>query len=188
MSATILGVLADTHVPDRTRELHPQLLACFRERQVDAILHAGDISVPRVLAALGEIAPVHAVRGNRDIYYLRHLPDRLKLTFNGISLGMTHGHGNLCNYLVDRLMFYVRGIYIPQFQQRALNAFPDCQVVIFGHIHQPGQQWFGDQLIFNPGSACCPDRPDRGPSVGLLKLGSRGEIQTEWIDLDKDYS
>ena len=33
---------------------------------VDAILHAGDISRPRVLAQLAEIAPVHAVAGNRD--------------------------------------------------------------------------------------------------------------------------
>jgi putative phosphoesterase len=188
MSTTILGVLADTHVPDRTHELHPRLLECFQERQVDAILHAGDISVPRVLAELGEIAPVHAVRGNRDIYYLRHLPDRLELSFNGVSLGMTHGHGNLGSYLVDRLMYYVRGVYVPHFQQRALDTFPDSQVIIFGHIHHPGQRRVGDQLIFNPGSACCPDRPDRGPSVGILKLGSGGEIQTELIDLDRGYS
>ncbi len=65
-SVTKLGVVADTHVPDKAKTLNPQVLAILRQAEVSAILHAGDISSPGVLTALGEIAPVYAVLGNRD--------------------------------------------------------------------------------------------------------------------------
>jgi putative phosphoesterase len=76
-----LGVIADTHIPDRARSLDPQLLSIFDAAQVKAILHAGDVCVPRILDELGEIAPVHAVRGNRDLWALRQLPLSLEIRF-----------------------------------------------------------------------------------------------------------
>jgi putative phosphoesterase len=65
---TTLGVLADTHIPDRVPTLNPRVIQVFRQAQVSAILHAGDVSVPQVLAELEKIAQVYAVRGNRDIF------------------------------------------------------------------------------------------------------------------------
>ena len=61
-----LGVVADTHVPDRARQINPDLLRVLRQAQVQAILHAGDVCSQVVLDQLGQIAPVYAVRGNRD--------------------------------------------------------------------------------------------------------------------------
>jgi len=46
---TSLGVLADTHIPNRVPGLNPQVTQCFREADIVAILHAGDVSVPKVL-------------------------------------------------------------------------------------------------------------------------------------------
>ena len=108
---TVVGVLADTHIPDRVPNLDPKMLQTFREKGVAAILHAGDVSVPRVLTELHQIAPVYTVRGNRDILYLRHLPMRVQLNIDGVSIGMAHGHGTFSRYLIDKMQRVVAGRY-----------------------------------------------------------------------------
>ena len=91
--AITLGLIADTHIPDRRSSLHPQILTAFKEAGVAAILHAGDICSPQVLERLETVAPVYAVRGNRDWVLLRHLPSTRLLEFGGIRVAMAHGHG-----------------------------------------------------------------------------------------------
>src|SRR6478752_4527875 len=54
-----IGAISDTH-----GLLRPQALAALAG--CDRIIHAGDIGSPDVLARLGALAPVHAVRGNVD--------------------------------------------------------------------------------------------------------------------------
>ena len=54
-----VGLISDTH-----GLLRPE--AVERLRGAAHILHAGDIGAPEVLAALRELAPVTAVRGNND--------------------------------------------------------------------------------------------------------------------------
>jgi hypothetical protein len=98
---TTLGVLADTHIPDRVPDLNPKVIQIFQQAQVAAILHAGDVSVPRVLKELEQVAPVHAVRGNRDIFYLRNLSMQIRLTIDGVSIGMAHGHETFIRYMLD---------------------------------------------------------------------------------------
>ena len=92
MMESIIGVLADTHIPDRSRRLNPKIADIFRAAKVELILHAGDISIPRVLRKLEEIAPVHAVRGNRDLFWSANLPMHRVLEIEGNKIGMTHGN------------------------------------------------------------------------------------------------
>ncbi len=54
-----IGVIADTHGLVR-----PEALATLAGAEL--IVHAGDVGAPEVLAALGAVAPVRAVRGNND--------------------------------------------------------------------------------------------------------------------------
>jgi hypothetical protein len=178
-----LGIVSDTHIPDRARELHPHLLTTFREARVTAILHAGDICTNLVIKQLAEIAPVHAVRGNRDIYYLPHLPRSLTLTYEGVRIGLTHGHGRLWDYLLDKGHWLMKGMQVERYQQRALNACSDAQVIIFGHLHRRVTAWIAGKYVFNPGSACCPDDTCPSPSVGLLHLDNGQVIAGEIISL-----
>jgi putative phosphoesterase len=104
-----LGIISDTHIPDRARRLHPQVLPLFREAGVSAILHAGDVSSPGVLKQLGEVAPVVAVRGNRDWVLMRRLPLIQQLTFGSISIVLTHGHGRWQEYLLDKADYLLNG-------------------------------------------------------------------------------
>jgi hypothetical protein len=183
--AITLGVVADTHIPDRSPGLHPILLRRFQEVKVYAILHAGDICTPAVLHQLESIAPVYAVRGNRDIFYLRHLPARKILNFGGVTVGLVHGHGSLRDYLLDRVRYYLVGIRVNAYRQRALHSFEACQVIVFGHIHYQINEWVNEQrLLFNPGSACCPDRHAAAPSAGLLHIDPAGKIVGEIFSLD----
>src|SRR5215470_12582980 len=88
---------------------------------VDAILHAGDICVQRVLDALGELAPVYAVRGNRDLAL--RLPLDRELTFDGVRLGLTHGHGGFSRYLGEKLLATVVGYYHTRFLRQVRARF-----------------------------------------------------------------
>ena len=175
----VLGVLADTHVPDRRASLDPRVLAVFRSAGVKAILHAGDVSTQLVLDQLAQVAPVYAVRGNRDFARLRHLPVDLLLEFEGVKVGMVHGHGDWQRYFVDKLHWLMEGIQEQRYRRRALAAFTEADVVIFGHLHRPINAWVDGKLLFNPGSSCCPDELYGPASVGLITLSDGKVVKSE---------
>jgi putative phosphoesterase len=179
-----LGIVTDTHIPDRSRRLNPALLARFRQENVQAILHAGDVCVPRVLSELEDIAPVHAVRGNRDWWKLRSLPVTLALEYVGVSIGLIHGHDDLSRYLKDKFRTLRYGVEEDYYVQRVVRVFPRAQVIVFGHIHLPIVRWVGSTLVFNPGTACCSQENDLTPSAGLLKIGIGGQVEAKIFALD----
>jgi putative phosphoesterase len=179
-----LGVLADTHVPDRARHINPGVIPVLREAGAAAILHAGDICTPEVLEQLEEIAPVYAVQGNRDIWRLSHLPMRLSLEFEGVSIGLTHGHGGFLSYFSQKLSYLIDGYQLIHYQNPLREAFPTAQVIIFGHTHCSENTWSEDVLIFNPGPASNIQWGKLPPSMGLLHILDGGDIRGEVITLD----
>lgn len=181
MSKVTLGLIADTHVPDRRGQLHPKVLTMFKEANVAQILHAGDISVPRVLSELGSVAPVTAVRGNRDWFGLAKLPMSATLEVGGLRIGLTHGHAGWRAYAKDKLAFLVsrRLQSFEYFTERVVASMPDADVIVFGHNHEPLVREVGGKLVINPGSACCQMLPGKPPSIALLHIEdgkARGEI------------
>lgn len=183
-SIITLGVIADTHIPDRRADLDARILPLLQSRQVQAILHAGDVSAPYVLDELSEIAPVYAVRGNRDWLWLRDLPAHLLLEFGGITIGMAHGHGGWLNYLSDRPIFMLRGYYHERLLPRLNKQFPMAHVIVFGHGHLPLNQRINGRLYFNPGSPHFPTRKQLSPSIGLLRIFESGDVSGEILHLE----
>jgi len=182
---TILGVLADTHIPDRVPQLNPQVIRRFRESGVTAILHAGDVSVPSVLDELEKLAPVYAVQGNRDIFYLRNLPLQIRLTFDEVSIGMAHGHGTFSWYMIDKIHHSVYGRLVDRYFKRMLLTFPDVDVIVFGHLHEPFNLHLDGKLLFNPGSTSYP-WPRKDPATfGLLHLEPGKAPQGEIIEISR---
>src|SRR5512140_1331262 len=98
----VAGVVADTHIPDRAPGMHPQVSTALRQAGVSLILHAGDICTPRGLDELRKIAPVEAVRGNRDWSFIPALPLVRRLELGGVVVALMHGHGGFLNYLRDK--------------------------------------------------------------------------------------
>ncbi len=178
----ILGVLADTHVPDRARKLNPKIEAIFREAGVAALLHAGDICSPEILEQLGQIAPVHAVQGNRDIWWLGHLPLNMTLNFEGVQIGLSHGHNGFSGYITEKLSYFIRGYQVNRYYRRLNPIFPNAKVFIFGHTHRPENTWINGKLLFNPGPSIKLSWGPVEPSVGLLRIDG-GVIEGEIIPL-----
>jgi putative phosphoesterase len=176
----VVGVVADTHVPDKTRGLHPALLPALERAGVKAILHAGDISVPRVLRELEQAAPVTAVRGNRDWAFAGQLAWEERLTFAGVPLVLVHGHGTLRQYLWDKWQFWTRGYDLRRYQQ-TWSHITGATVIVFGHTHRAENHWQEGRLWFNPGSA------SRGthPTFGLLRFSALGQVRGEIVALEQ---
>ena len=172
--AARLAVIADTHVPDRVNELPPQFLDTLTSLAPTAILHAGDISTQGVLDELSVIAPVVAVKGNRDFSLYRGLPLIDQVEYSGVTVGLTHGHDGLVRYILDKFQYVFNG-YAFDFHRRYLQrVIPDSDVVIFGHTHVPELVHSGKQLFFNPGSLMGSQGYD--PVFGVLEIGEEKEI------------
>lgn len=142
-----LGVIADTH-----GLLRPEVLDVFRD--VDHILHAGDVGPLDLLTELEALAPVTAVYGNTDGWDVRaRLPAVARVELDGFRVVVTHG---------DQL-----GSPTPEKLQA---AFPDAEILVFGHTHRPILTLVDVVVtVMNPGGAGAR-RFDLPPSVGILEL------------------
>ncbi len=145
-----IGVLSDTH-----SLLIPEGLI-KRFKNVDLIIHAGDLCDAGTLKALKALAPTKAVQGNMDEAALKKsLPVKEVLTIGPVKIGVTHGH---IGEVRDAL-------------KNAAAAFKDeaVDVVIFGHSHQALHERIGRTLYFNPGSPNDAVRA-RFFSYGLIQI------------------
>lgn len=80
----VIGIISDTH-----GYFHPSILSFFKD--VDLILHAGDIGSEDILLGLKKLAPIRAVYGNVDGFDLRKsLPLHDRFELEEMSFWMTH--------------------------------------------------------------------------------------------------
>lgn len=170
-----LAVIADTHVPDRQHALEPVLLEVLQAARPQGILHAGDISHPGLLTALGKIAPVTAVRGNRD-WAFPQLPLFRQLTLEGVIIGLAHGHGGLIHYVRDKWTYIRYGYNFDRYRALLDPLFPQAQVIVFGHTHHQVNDRVDGRLYFNPGNAYPSRSNDYRSCLGFLCLAD-GQVQ-----------
>jgi uncharacterized protein len=147
-------VLADTHAPRRWRSCPPRVAAQLRG--ADLILHAGDVCTAAVLAELTQYAPVKAVLGNNDGPDVADwgAPPTAEFDLDGLRVAMVHDSGPASGRLA-----------------RMRRAFPDADLVVFGHSHIPLDQSSSGLRIFNPGSPTDRRRQPHG-TVGVLCIDS----------------
>jgi putative phosphoesterase len=165
--ATLVGVIADTHVPQRLRRLPPGIAEAFEG--VTLILHAGDINSPQVLDELNRIAPVRAVAGNADPPWWK-LPRSLVVEVDGCRIGLTHGNGGWRRYLVNKVRETLLGYNQRRYLRYARQAFPGVDVIVTGHTHRSHLAYLGGALLFNPGSVAPDYYTADGPTVGILYI------------------
>jgi uncharacterized protein len=138
-----VGLISDTH-------------GLLRQEALDFlqgahhVIHAGDIGDRRILDALGEIAPVTAVRGNNDVVGWKHVPETDTLQVGDVLVHVIHDANDL----------------IPRRLQ------PSVRVVVSGHTHRPAIVEHDAVLYVNPGSA--GPRRFRLP-VSVAELVVRGD-------------
>ncbi len=173
-----IGVVADTHVPQRLARLPENLTAALRG--VDLILHAGDITSRRVLIELGEIAPVQAVVGNADLF-LRDLPLTRVIEIEGKRIGLVHGHGGWAKYLTGKVRDWL-GYREEYYLNIVARSFGNVDAIVFGHTHRPHTEIRAGVLLFNPGPVAPTYYDSLGPQIGLLHVSPQG-LTTEIVRL-----
>jgi hypothetical protein len=157
------GIISDTHFTLETDSkssdfVFSQLKQIFHN--VNAIIHAGDISIKPFLDKLNSIAPTKAICGESD--YIIDLPQYLELNAGKYKIGVIHKRpSNL------EIFFREKKVHI----------------LIFGHTHQPlieGTPF--NTLLINPGSPTLPKAPPE--KRGFNKPIARPSVITMNIDED----
>lgn len=146
-----LVVTADTHVPRRARDLPPELWKAVDA--ADVVVHAGDWVDESLLDLVEARAKsLIAVYGNNDGFALRRrLPEIAQAELDGVRLVVVHETGASAHR-----------------ERRCDVAFPDADVLVFGHSHIPWDSTTARGLrLLNPGS---PTDRRRQPAATYLTL------------------
>ena len=167
------GIISDTHITlkddsEKIKSIIAQLQRVFKD--VDEILHAGDVNEPFFLDHLKKIAPVKCVAGEEDS--IENLEKYIKFSTGSFNIGMIHkAPHNLEEFI----------------------AKEGIQILIIGHTHvhlienKPYKT-----LLLNPGSITRPkapvevkgfEKPIARPSVITLNLDENDVISTFLINL-----
>ena len=149
-----IGVIADTH-----GLFDPAILRHFQH--VDHIVHAGDIGNPAVIDQLKTIVPVTVVSGNVDGYEESGFQSEAMIELVGLRIAIRH-------------ILYANGALTTEGRAFLERMRPD--ICIFGHTHQPKNEWLGGTLLFNPGSAG-PKRFTLPRMLGIITVGVRLSVR-----------
>lgn len=131
-----LLLTADTHVPNRARDLPAQVWD--EVAAADVVIHAGDWVAPELLDRLAtRAARLVACWGNNDGPELRaRLPERADVALDGVRFTIVHETGAAAGR-----------------EARMSRLYPDSQVLVFGHSHIPWNTTTPSGLrLLNPGS------------------------------------
>lgn len=159
MRVVKVGIISDTHMKEPSPFLRRVVNEYFRD--VEIILHAGDITTPQVLDVFSD-KEIRAVCGNGDSYEIeRRYPEKDIVEINGKRIGLIHGRG------------FPFGI-----ERRIRSSFTDVDCIVYGHTHHPVNHMKDGCLLFNPGSFSKGIASFFRRSIGLLFVGDKieGEI------------
>lgn len=138
-----IAVISDTH-----NRLPDSLLDAIAG--ADEIWHLGDVTDPRIIAAVTALGrPVRVVRGNCDDY--PHWPQQADFTIAGLK---------------------IRLIHIPPTQ-----APEGIDLLLHGHTHTPRRELVGRTWFLNPG---CIARPNRGAPSSYAWLIMEDGVPFRW--------
>lgn len=156
---TRLLLLADTHLPKRARQLSADVWAAVDE--ADLVIHAGDWVDEALLDELqGRAARLLGVWGNNDGDRLRaRLPEVARETVDGIRIAVVHETGSASGR-----------------EARADAAYPDIDLLVFGHSHIPWDSVTPNGLrLLNPGSPT--DRRRQPLCTMMTAVADAGELR-----------
>jgi putative phosphoesterase len=129
-------LLSDTHLPVRAKKLPTQLWAAIDA--ADVVIHAGDwVSVALLDELEGRSRQLIGCWGNNDGPELRErLPEVARVSLDGLFVAVVHETGAS-----------------KRREERCEKAYPDVDVLVFGHSHIPWDTTTPRGLrLLNPGS------------------------------------
>jgi putative phosphoesterase len=196
MPTLTIGLLSDTHIPHRMKQLPQAVLDALAG--VDVILHAGDVDDPAALEPLQVIAPVYAVCGNFHIMDLSSggasLPAVVELDLAGKRVVLVHGHRpGLIGFFLKGLFQVAKwtrltdnGALNRHSARRLAQLYPTADIIVFGHAHRAYVGWIGNTLLVNPG-AVAEIGAEEQPSVARMRIGEE-KPEVEIIPLIREVN
>jgi uncharacterized protein len=152
-ASKLVGLISDTHIPNRAAMLPSKVLDAFKN--VDFIIHAGDLVEFTVIDELEQAAPVLSVHGNMDVPEVCNaLPALNSLKVFDWKIGVMH----------DPKILHGTSEMEQLAKQYGFNVF------VYGHTHSSRIIWENKILYINPGSPTDPASMINRPSVALLKV------------------
>ncbi|MGL3200689.1 MULTISPECIES: YfcE family phosphodiesterase [Curtobacterium] len=133
---TSFVLLSDTHLPKRAKDLPAGLWDDIDA--ADLVVHAGDwVDLATLDAVVGRSRRFVGVRGNNDgPEFDDRLPLEVRFAVEGLRFAAVHETGAATGR-----------------ERRAAAAFPDVDVLVFGHSHIPWDSVADSGLrLLNPGS------------------------------------
>jgi putative phosphoesterase len=155
---TKLLLISDTHVPLRARRLPEQVWRAVAE--TDVVLHAGDwVDIALYEELHRRATRLLGVYGNNDGPALcAVLPEIARATIDGIRFAVVHETGAASGR-----------------ERRMEAAFPDTDVLVFGHSHIPWDTTTAGGLrLLNPGSPT--DRRRQPEHTFLTAVADAGRL------------
>ena len=169
-----IRLISDTHITEKRGKLSQKVLDSFKN--VDLILHVGDISSQSVLDTLSSITSTIAVEGNNDRTRktLKLNPTEI-IEINNLKILLNHG---------DKL----QSENFDKHYEFAKKHKAD--ILITGHTHKPHYKKTDNIILINPGSSNKPIKSD--PTIAILTINEEKEyknkldkITIEFIKIDK---
>ncbi len=162
----MIGILSDSH--DNLNAIR-KAVDFFNEKEVKAVLHAGDIISPFTVRVFKELKPkLYFVFGNND-------GDKVTLKSWFEDIGAT-----VCGEFGD---LTIDGLHIALLHGtnealvKALARSGDFDVVIRGHTHEPGVKIIEGTPVINPGE--CSGVLSGKSTVAILEISNLNVEITE---------
>ncbi len=151
-------VISDTHGYEGDL-----LRVLYRERNIDLLIHCGDVEGGQ--RKIQEMAgcPCYFVQGNND--YFGDLPKDVLICIGKYQALVTHGH--------------MYGIYMGTTRLEAEARKRGAHIVLFGHTHCPYLEVKDGLTMANPGSITYPRQSGRQGSYLVLDVDADGEVKYE---------
>ncbi len=167
-----IGLISDTHIPTAGPDLWPQVYDALRD--VDLIMHAGDLHDPVVLDWLQRLAPMMAVSGNGDYggWQRTEPPTDPRLRESRVlTLGGSDGKPLRIGLVHD---FPLPEAPPQRTLEGLMKHFFDgpVNVIVRGSTHAAEIMTVKGVLIVNPGSPTFPNHRS-------LRLGTVGYLDIE---------
>lgn len=149
-------IISDTH------GRHGNLdIVLEREKNMDMLLHLGDVEYGDDYIEAVAHCPVYMIAGNNDFF--SDLPMERELQIGRYKVFMTHGHGYYVSMDTKSL-------------RRAATA-RGVDIVMFGHTHRPYIDTEGTLKVINPGSLSYPRQEGRKGTYIVMEIDSNGDAE-----------
>lgn len=142
-------IVSDTHGRNTNMET-----VIEREKNIDLLLHLGDIEGSELYISHCVECPVEIVAGNNDFF--SNLEREKELVIDKYKILITHGHYYYVNEGFGEIYNEAKG--------RGIDYF------MFGHTHRPFLETKNGITLLNPGSLSYPRQNGRLPSYATMEI------------------